>query len=192
MTTISKALLSAILLTGMVGSGVMTIASANASDRIEQQIYQSRDFGRLAKHIRMDLQRQGYHVMNVKADDHHDKPAIKVYAKKGNQAYEMKYSYPDLKLIESKQKAWSQLWENDYQQDHEDKIKKSIYSDSNFESIKSKAKSKLEAMGYKIDEIKADDYKKQAVLEVDADRGGKEYEIRLSYPDLQILTIEED
>lgn len=190
MTTLSKSLISALLLTGLVSTGAMV--SAGASDRIEQQIYQSRDFGRLAQHIRVDLRRQGYQVMTIKADDHNDKPAIKVYAKKQNQAYEMKYSYPDLKLIESKQKAWSQLWENDHQPDHEDTIKKSVYNDRNFESIKNKAKSKLEAMGYKIDKIKADDYKNKAVLEVDADRGDKEYEIRLSYPDLQILTIEED
>lgn len=188
--SLTKSLLTAVLMISGVG-GTM-VSPAMAADHIEQQIYRDGQFGRIAEKIRTDLRRQGYYVMTIKADDYKGKPAVKVYAKKNNRAYEAKYSYPDLKLLESKQKPWSQLWQDDHQPDIEDKIKSTILADDNFELIKKKAAQKLEKMGYVIDEIEVDDYQQKAILKADVDRGDKEYEVRLSYPDLDILTIEED
>ena len=190
MTPITKSMLSAALISGLL-STAMTLP-ATAADSIKQQVYSSQDFGRIAQHIRTDLRRQGYHVMNIKADDYNNKPALEVYAKKGSQAYEFKYSFPQLKLLESKQKAWSQLWHDDNQPDQEDKIKKSMLSDPNFETIKAKAIQKIEAMGYKVDDINTDDYRQKPIFEIEAERGNEEYEIRLAYPSLDILTVEED
>lgn len=188
-------ILSATLVTGIAASAVMT--SAVASNATEQQIYRNGDFGRLAQNLRSDLRRQGYQVMNIKADTYKNSAAIKAYAKKNNKAYELTYSYPKLKLLKTEQKAWSQLWHNEnnnHGNKHygSDNVKQSIYQDANFNSIKAKAERKLKDMGYTIDEIEVDDYQNKGILKADVDRGDKEYEIRLSYPGLQILTIEED
>ena len=95
------------LLTG--GLLVTAMAPASADDHIEQRIYQDRTFGQHAEQLRTGLQQKGYQVMNIKADDHNDKPALKVYAKRQGQAFEMLYTYPDLNLIKSEQRPWSQL-----------------------------------------------------------------------------------
>lgn len=198
--------LSATLLTGIATSAVMT--SAVASNASEQQIYRNGDFGRLAQTLRSDLSRQGYQVMDIKADTHNNNSALKVYAKKNNKGYELTYSYPNLKLLKNEQKAWSQLWQdknssnrhhnNSGNQHHGNKhygknnVKDSIKQDANLNTIMAKAERKLKNMGYKIDEIEVDDYQNKGILKADVDRGDKEYEIRLSYPGLQILTIEED
>ena len=198
--------LSATLLTGIATSAVMT--SAVASNASEQQIYRNGDFGRLAQTLRSDLSRQGYQVMDLKADTYNNNSALKVYAKKNNKGYELTYSYPNLKLLKNEQKAWSQLWQdknsgnrhhnNSGNQHHGNKhygknnVKDSIKQDANLNTIMAKAERKLKNMGYKIDEIEVDDYQNKGILKADVDRGDKEYEIRLSYPGLQILTIEED
>ena len=198
--------LSATLLTGIATSAVMT--SAVASNASEQQIYRNGDFGRLAQTLRSDLSRQGYQVMDIKADTYNNNSALKVYAKKNNKGYELTYSYPNLKLLKNEQKAWSQLWQdknsgnrhhnNSGNQHHGNKhygknnVKDSIKQDANLNTIMAKAERKLKNMGYKIDEIEVDDYQNKGILKADVDRGDKEYEIRLSYPGLQILTIEED
>lgn len=198
--------LSATLLTGLATSAVMS--SAVASNASEQQIYRNGDFGRLAQTLRSDLSRQGYQVMDIKADTHNNNSALKVYAKKNNKGYELTYSYPNLKLLKNEQKAWSQLWQdknssnrhynNSGNQHHGNKhysknnVKDSIKQDANLNTIMAKAERKLKNMGYKIDEIEVDDYQNKGILKADVDRGDKEYEIRLSYPGLQILTIEED
>jgi len=203
--------LSATLLTGLATSAVMT--SAVASNASEQQIYRNGDFGRLAQTLRSNLSRQGYQVMDIKADTHNNNSAIKVYAKKNNKAYELTYSYPNLKLLKNEQKAWSQLWQdknngnrhhNNYGNQHhgnqhhgnnyygKNNVKDSIKQDANFNTIMAKAERKLKNMGYKIDEIEVDDYQNKGILKADVDLGDKEYEIRLSYPGLKILTIEED
>lgn len=184
-------LLSAVLMTNCLLGAAITVPAV-AADSIEQQVYRSDDFGRVAQQVRNDLRRQGYQVMNIKADDYQHKPALEVYAKKNHQAYELKYSYPDLKLLESKQKSWSQLWQDDHQPDAEDRIKKSIYNDPTFDSIKTKAVQKLKDLSYEIEEIEADDYKQKPILKVDANRGDDDYEIKLSYPSLDILTVEEE
>ena len=208
--TFITSVLSAALVTGLATSAVMT--SAVASNATEQQIYRNGDFGRLAQNLRSDLRRQGYQVMNIKADTYKNSAAIKAYAKKNNKAYELTYSYPKLKLLKNEQKAWSQLWHdqnnsygnnnhgnNHYGNQHhgnkyygKNDVKDNIKQDANFNTIKAKAERKLKNMGYKIDEIEVDDYQNKGILKADVDLGDKEYEIRLSYPGLQILTIEED
>ena len=51
---------------------------------------------------------------------------------------------------------------------------------------------KLQSMGYSVDEIEADDYRQKWILQADVEKNDTDYEIRLSYPSLDILTIEED
>lgn len=179
-----------ILFTGILTTGLVTSSMANNSTR--QQIYSDAHFGHISQNIRQSLQQKGYQIINIKADDYDDKPALEVYAKKDGQAYEFTYSYPDLKVLETKQKAWSQLWHDDNQPDLDDKIKKSVYEDNNFESIKQQAIQKLTNMGYQVEDIDVDDYRQKPVLEIEAERGSQDYDIKLSYPDLQIIKIEDD
>lgn len=193
MQTLKKSIFSAtstLLLSGILSMGF--VSNSMAYDSIHRQIYSDANFGHISQNIRQSLAKQSYQVINIKADDYNNKPALEVYAKKGGKAYEFIYSYPDLKLLESKQKAWSQLWHDDHQPDVDDKIKKSVYEDSNFESIKQKAIQKLTNMGYKVEDVDVDDYRQKPVLEIEAERNAQDYDIKLSYPDLQIINIEED
>lgn len=45
----------------------------------------------------------------------------------------------------------------------------------------------LEQRGYRVHDIDADDYRGRPVLDVEAYKGGREYDIKLSYPDLRII-----
>ena len=45
----------------------------------------------------------------------------------------------------------------------------------------------LKDRGYRVHDVDADDFRGQPVLEVEAFRDGREYDIILSYPDLRII-----
>ncbi len=68
-----------------------------------------------------------------------------------------------------------------------DYIEHQIYSDKNFEQNRAKAIRMLESRGYQVHDIDADDYRGRPVLDVEAFKGGREYDIKLSYPDLRII-----
>ena len=68
-----------------------------------------------------------------------------------------------------------------------DRIEQQIYSDANFEANRAKAVQMLEKRGYQVHDIDADDYRGKPVLEAEAYKNGKEYDIVLSYPDLKII-----
>lgn len=93
--------LAVVLLSTAVGGTAM------ASNHSEQQIYRDSNFGQIASQLRQNLRNSGYDVMDVEADG---SDRINVYAKKNNQPYELKYSYPGLKLVSSQQKDWSNVW----------------------------------------------------------------------------------
>ncbi len=88
--------------------------------------------------------------------------------------------------------ADDQIEQRIYQPDYGNKIKQSVYQDKNFAQYKQKAMQKLQSMGYSVDEIEADDYRQKWILQADVEKNDTDYEIRLSYPSLDILTIEED
>jgi len=69
----------------------------------------------------------------------------------------------------------------------DDYIEHQIYSDRNFEQNRAKAIRMLEQRGYRVHDIDADDYRGRPVLDVEAYKGGREYDIKLSYPDLRII-----
>lgn len=68
-----------------------------------------------------------------------------------------------------------------------DRIERQIYSDKNFEQNRAKAVKMLEQRGYQVHNIDADDHWGKPVLEVEAYKDGREYDIVLSYPDLKIV-----
>ena len=68
-----------------------------------------------------------------------------------------------------------------------DYIEHQIYSDKNFEQNRAKAVRMLEQRGYQVHEIDPDDHWGKPVLEIEAYKNGREYDIILSYPDLKII-----
>lgn len=74
----------------------------------------------------------------------------------------------------------------------DDYIEQQMMSDSQFSQKRQQAIAKLEAKGYHVIEIDADDYRGRPVFEVDAVKDRQEYDIKLSYPDLEILVEKRD
>ena len=68
-----------------------------------------------------------------------------------------------------------------------DYIEQKIYSNKSFEQNRAKAVKMLEQRGYQVHDVEADSRRGQPVLEVEAFKDGREYDIVLSYPDLQII-----
>lgn len=66
-------------------------------------------------------------------------------------------------------------------------IERQMYQDKNYQSVITKARQTLEAKGYQVIEIEADDYRFQPALSVEAIKNGQEYDIKLSYPNLKVL-----
>ncbi len=192
-TVVASSLAVAILGTTMGG---MAIASNHYNNHGEQQIYRDGNFGQVASQLRQNLRSSGYNVMDIQADGSNK---INVYAKKNNQPYQLKYTYPELKLISSQQKAWSKVWQdknkhhNSYKNhgsnnDVEDKIK----NESRYPTIKQRAITKLSNQGYNVTDIELDEQDNRGVFEIEAERGNQEYDIVLSYPDLNTIKFEKD
>ena len=68
-----------------------------------------------------------------------------------------------------------------------DYIEQKIYSDKNFEQNRAKAVKMLEQRGYQVHDIDADSRRGQPVLDIEAFKDGREYDIVLSYPNLKII-----
>ncbi len=84
----------------------------------------NRSFNSLSQQLRQDLRRKGYQVMDIKPDNYRGNRAIIAYAKKNNQVYELRYSYPDLKLISSNRKNGYNDWQDDKYKKDKDHHKK--------------------------------------------------------------------
>ena len=67
-----------------------------------------------------------------------------------------------------------------------DHAERQIYGDPNFEL------KMLEQRGYQVHDVDADDHWGKPVLEVEAYKNGREYDIVLSYPDLKIIKEQVD
>lgn len=76
--------------------------------------------------------------------------------------------------------------------DNDDVIERQVQQDKNFKKVKKQAIKKLKAQGYQVTKVEADDYQSQPALSVDAHKGGKEYDIKLAYPSLDVLKHEAD
>ncbi len=192
-TVVASSLAMAILSTTMGG---MAIASNHYNNHGEQQIYRDGNFGQITSQLRQNLRSSGYYVMDIQADGSNK---INVYAKKNNQPYQLKYTYPQLKLISSQQKAWSKVGQdknkhhNSYKNhgsnnDVGDKIK----SESRYPAIKQRAIDKLNNQGYSVTDIELDKQNNRGVFEIEAKRGGQDYDVVFSYPELNTVTFEKD
>lgn len=82
------------------------------------------NYNRASQQLRQDLRRQGYQVMDIKSDDYRGNRILTAHARKNNQNYELKYTYPNLRLISSNKTSWSNKDQDDrYKKDHHKKDK---------------------------------------------------------------------
>lgn len=185
--------LSITLLSTAIGGSA--IASNHYESNRGQQAYRDGNFGQISNRLRQDLRSAGYYVMDIQPDGNN---RINVYAKKDNRPYELVYNYPGLKLISSKQKAWSNVWQNNNNNHNGSNYKNNNYletkikNETRYQATKQRAIRKITDMGYKVKDIDIDEQNNRGVFEIDAKRGGQDYEIILSYPDLNVIKIEKD
>lgn len=151
--------------------------------------YSQAENNRAIQQLRQDLRRKGYDVMDIRTDIYRGNRILIVLAKKNNQAYELKYTSPDLRLIISTKKPWSNAWD-DYKNDYQDKD--SIKNEARYPVIKRRAINKVESMGYRVKNIEFEQKNNRGVFEIEAKRGSQEYEIVLGYPNLNVIKIEKD
>ena len=178
--------------------------------------YGNADYKRVNQTLRNNLSRQGYQVMDIRSDNYRGNRAITAIARKNNQTYELKYTYPDLRLISSNKTASSNIWQDDrYDKDRYDKddYKKdkyknngkykndkryknntegSIKRESRYPAIKQGAVNKVRSMGYQVKDIELEEKNGRGVFEIEAKRGSQEYEILLGYPNLNVIKVEKD
>ena len=178
--------------------------------------YGNADYKHVSQTLRNNLSRQGYQVMDIRSDNYRGNRAITAIARKNNQTYELKYTYPDLRLISSNKTASSNIWQDDrYDKDRYDKddYKKdkyknnskykndkryknnaegSIKRESRYPAIKQGAVNKVRSMGYQVKDIELEEKNGRGVFEIEAKRGSQEYEILLGYPNLNVIKVEKD
>ncbi|WP_313630872.1 hypothetical protein [Psychrobacter sp.] len=171
--------------------------------------YGNHNFGRISQQLRQNLRSQGYQVMDITPDNYKGHEAMTVYAKKNNQPYILKYTYPGLRLISSNKSDWSNVWQNKNHHNNgyngkynngnynnkrykNDDIEDNIKRESRYPAIKQRAVNKVRAMGYRVDDIELDEKNGRGVFEIEAKRGSQEYEILLGYPNLNVIRVEKD
>lgn len=210
-----KATLSTGLVVALLGTTVGCAVVGPGYDN--QPVYrgddnsQNNNFKRVSQQLRQDLRRKGYQVIDIKADSYRGDRALTAYAKKNNQAYELKYTYPALRLISSSKKAWPDNWGNKSQKNndrykenkHKDNyqngqrykkgdVEDTIKRESRYPAIKRRAINKVRAMGYRVEDIDLEEKNKRGVFEIEAKRGSQKYEILLSYPNLDVIKVTKD
>ena len=179
--------------------------------------YGNADYKRVSQTLRNNLSRQGYQVMDIRSDNYRGNRALTAIAKKNNQTYELKYTYPDLRLISSNKTASSNIWQDDrYDKDRYDKddykkdkyknngkyknderyknndIEDRIKRESRYPAIKQGAVNKVRSMGYQVKDIELEEKNGRGVFEIEAKRGSQQYEILLGYPNLNVIKVEKD
>ncbi|WP_201568212.1 hypothetical protein [Psychrobacter sp. JCM 18900] len=211
-----KATLSTGLVVALLGTTVGCTVVGSGYDN--QPVYrggdnsQNNNFHRVSQQLRQDLRRKGYQVIDIRADSYRGDRALTAYAKKNNQAYELKYTYPALRLISSSKKAWPNNWDNNKSQKNNDRYKENKHQDNyqngqrykkgdvedtikreaRYPTIKRRAVNKVRAMGYRVEDIDLEEKNKRGVFEIEAKRGSQKYEILLSYPNLDVIKVRKD
>lgn len=79
---------------------------ATADDKIEQQIYQDKNYATVKQKAVQMLQQRGYEVKDIDADDYRMRPALDIEAVKNGQEYDITLSYPDLTILKEKLDNW--------------------------------------------------------------------------------------
>ncbi len=69
----------------------------------------------------------------------------------------------------------------------DDRIERQVYQDKNYQANLQKAEAILKQKGYEVIEIDVDDHRGKPIFDVEAYKGNVKYDIKLSYPSLQII-----
>ena len=85
-----------LLLTAIVA---LSAAVAGANDYIEHQIYSDPSFEQKRAQVMRILERRGYQVHEIEADDRRGRPVLKAEAFKNGREYDIVFSWPDLRII---------------------------------------------------------------------------------------------
>ena len=176
--------------------------TAMASSHDNQPVYRDNNVNTISQKLRQDLRRSGYNVMDIQSSSYRGNQALTVYAKKKNQPYELKYTYPELKLISTSQKDWSNVWQNNPHQNDNNHSNNGKYKNNNIENnikkearypaIKQRAINKVKSMGYRVEDIELEEKNNRGVFEIEAKRGSQDYDIELGYPNLNVIKLEKD
>ena len=213
-TVISTGLMAALLVT-TVGCSAMASSYDNQpvyrDGNYGDSNYRDNNFGRISQQLRQDLRRSGYNVMDIQSDNSRGNQILTVHAKKNNQPYILKYTYPGLKLISSNKTDWSNNWQNNnnYNQKNygnnkygnnnygnnrynNNSVESTIKKEARYPAIKQRAVDKVTGMGYRVKDIELEEKNNRGVFEIEAKRGSQDYEIILGYPNLNVIKIEKD
>ena len=68
-------------------------------DYIEHQIYSDPSFEQKRAQVMRILERRGYQVHEIEADDRRGRPVLKAEAFKNGREYDIVFSWPDLRII---------------------------------------------------------------------------------------------
>lgn len=96
--------LTHLLLVAVLGAGAC-VTTAYAGDYIENQVYQDPNYHTNLKRAEAILIQKGYTISDLDVDDWRGKPIFDIEAWKGNAKYDIKMSYPDLRII-SERRDW--------------------------------------------------------------------------------------
>lgn len=201
--SIIKTVVSAGLVVGMLGAmaGCTTISPSYDDRPVYRGDNNNNDtFSRVSQELRQDLRRSGYNVMNIQPENYRGTQTLLVYAKKNNQPYILRYTYPGLRQISASKKDWSNIWQDNRKNNKNkttynsknDRYKSSTQKDARFDVIRKRAISKVNGMGYQVKDIDFEEKNNRGVFEIEAKRGSQDYEITLGYPNLNVIKVEKD
>lgn len=97
---LTKNLLTALIISATAMTATVAHADYDHDDRIEAQVYQDMNFDKNVQKATKILTKKGYQVVDVDADDYRGKPILDIEAYKNNAKYDIKMSYPDLRIIQ--------------------------------------------------------------------------------------------
>ena len=80
----------------------LAAAASFANDYIEHQIYSDKNFEQNRDKALKILEKRGYQVEEVEADDRRGKPVLDIDAYKNGHKYDIVLSYPDLRIIKER------------------------------------------------------------------------------------------
>ncbi|MBF0657414.1 hypothetical protein IPZ60_01530 [Psychrobacter sp. NG25] len=209
MRTLQRSTVKTILSSGLAVAllGTMVGCTTIASPYDNRPVYRdsntsNNNVNRVSQQLRQDLRRNGYDVRDIQASNYRGNQILTAYAIKGKQAYELKYTYPDLRLISSDKKSWSSNGKEGKYKDNgkhknskhhkNDDVEDSIIREARYPAIKQQAVRKVSAMGYRVKDIELEEKNNRGVFEIEAKRGSQDYEILLGYPNLNIIQVKKD
>lgn len=166
--------ITALVLAGLVPLAAATAYASGAGQGGQVQISQAQK-----QQVINSLSSQGYKVIDVETDNEKGKAVFEVDAFKGKDRYELTLDANSLQIIGS-----------ELDNDPDDAVENSVYLDGAFDAKRQEAVDMLTQKGYQSVEVDADEYQGKPILEAEAMKNGTEYEIKLAYPSLDIISEE--